>query len=287
MLNIATTGGRRAGQSLSVQPDQLTQLGWKSLRARDRDLESLLPPLLEELRAEPCAHSWREYLPPSGPMNRATATRLMEREAVARPTRTFAYVAHRLDGSEEVVAAASVSDRVRGDFPYDGFPVLARCYIRPAYRRKGLYEAILRHRFEDCLSRWGDDLKGIHLGSGDAAVWWVATRLSDFKPPFLHVGHEDLQVAGDVHDVRDLLAFAPAYVTRLLDESEAAGEGERARALLRHVEQLTSRGLPDAGVVSLRELAQAAGEECGADLLKPETALASLVALAEAIPVVR
>jgi GNAT superfamily N-acetyltransferase len=265
----------------------LEALGWSALHAEDRHIAVRLPPLLQELRLESCAHSWRQHLPTSGAVDVSVAEALLDDEEAARPTKTFVYVAKRLDGSDEVVAAASISERINGDFPHDGFPVLARCYVRPNYRGRGLYGVILRHRFEYCLQRWGEELRAIHLGSGDASVWWVATRLEAFSPAFLHIGHEDLEVAGTVHDVRDLLAFAPAYVQRLVRQGQSAGSGPAAKEMMSHLRALTTEGLPKAGIVGLRSRVEAAEAESGVELLGDDSPLHRLVALGEAIPVVR
>ncbi|MEE2779497.1 MAG: hypothetical protein VYE15_03165 [Myxococcota bacterium] len=262
-------------------------MGWSALHAEDRHIAVRLPPLLQELRLEPCAHSWRHHLPTSGAVDASVAEVLLDEEEAVRPTKTFVYVAKRLDGSDEIVAAASVSERIKSSFPYEGFPVLARCYVRPNYRGRGLYGVILRHRFEYCLQRWGDELRAIHLGSGDTSVWWVATRLEAFSPPFLHIGHEDLEVAGTIHDVRDLLAFSPAYVQRLVRQGQTAGNGPAAKAMMDHLRALTTEGLPKAGIVALRPLVEAAEAEAGVDLLAEESPLNRLVTLGEAIPVVR
>jgi len=287
VLKIARTGGRSNSRAVAVRSELLEALGWSELHAEDRHIAVRLPALLQELRLEPCAHSWRQHLPRSGAIDASVAEVLLDEEEEGRPTKTFVYVAKRLDGSDEVVAAASVSERINANFPYDGFPVLARCYVRPNYRRRGLYEIILRHRFEYCLERWGEGLLAIHLGSGDPGVWWVATRMAAFAPPFLHIGHEDLEVAGTVHDVCDLLAFAPAYVGRLQHQAKTAGDGVQAQALVDHLTALTSEGLPEAGIVGLRERVEAAEAESGVQLLTDGSPLQCLLALGEAIPVVR
>lgn len=279
--------GGPEGDSLPVEPETLREFGWREVRARSEDVAAYLPPLLDELRHEPCVHSWRHRLPSYGVLDAASAVGLLEAENIRRPTLTFAYVATGEAGREVVVAAATISDRVAAGFPYPSFPVLARCYIRPRFRGRGLYRAILRHRFETCIQRWGESLCAIHLGSADPAVWSVAVTQGGFDPPFVHVGDEDLEVADAMYPVKDLLAFAPAYVTRLLTQIAAAGDGPAVHTLREHVVALVDHGLPGAGLEPVRRLSEAAAAQSGFDLLETGSPLEALVALGEAIPVIR
>lgn len=272
---------------IPVSEEALSTLGWRCVVARTEGIEHLLSPLLAELRRDDCVHSWRQRLPNYGHIDSASVVGLLEAEKVRRPTTTFAYVALGYDDSEHVVAAGTISDRIRSTFSYEAFPVLARCFIRQAYRGHGLYRAILRHRYEACFRAWGDRLAAIHLGSAEPAVWKVATQDSSFQAPFVHIGDEDLEVADALHPVRDFLAFGPSFVTRLLTQVEEAGDGSRVSALHDHLRGLTAHGLPLAGLVDVRDLAEAASAESGVELLDLDTPLHALVALGEAIPVVR
>ena len=94
-------------------------------------------------------------------------------------------------------------------------------------------------------------------------------------------------MADALHPVRDFLAFEPQYVTRLLAQVEEAGDGPCVRALYDHMDLLTSRGLPEASLVQVRPLAEAASDESGVELLDMDTPLHALTALGESIPVVR
>lgn len=278
---------RQSEVALSVSEETLALLGWRCVVARTEGIEHLLSPLLAELRRDDCVHSWRQRLPKYGHIDSASVVGLLEAEKVRRPTTTFAYVAISDDDSEHVVAAGTISDRVRSGFNYDAFPVLARCFIREAYRGHGLYRAILRHRYDACFRAWGDRLAAIHLGSAEPAVWAVAMKDSAFQSPFVHIGDEELEVADAIHPVRDFLAFGPHYVKRLLAQVDEAGDGPCVRALATHIETLTSRGLPEASIVRVRELAETASDESGVELLDLDTPLHALTALGEAIPVVR
>ena len=296
MSTESTTGARvlsLRGRSdacegdLAISDETLAILGFASISARTEGISHLLPPLLAELRRDDCVHSWRQRLPSWGHIDSASVVGLLEAEKVRRPTTTLAYVGVDHDGGEHVVAAGAISDRVRSDFAYDAFPVLARCYLREAYRGHGLYRAILHHRYQACFELWGDRLAAIHLGSAEPSVWHVATTHPEFHATFVHVGDEDLEVADAVYPVRDFLAFCPNYVVRLLAQVEDAGSGSAVDRLYAHLEALTSRGIPDAGLLGLRELAEQASDESGVELLDHDTPLHALISLGEAIPVVR
>jgi GNAT superfamily N-acetyltransferase len=196
---------------LAVPAATLRSLGWRCLEARPNPPHTLWRSLLEELRLEGSIHTWREHLPVTGRIDAACVQALMDREDALRPTLTFAYVAVLADGSEEVVASGTISERVRANFPFQGFPVLARCFVRPIYRRRGLYRHILSHRLGYCLDRWGSELKAIHLGSANRAVWEAVALHGGFSLNFVHVGDEDLEVSRQVHRVPALLAFHPRF----------------------------------------------------------------------------
>ena len=139
---------------LSLEGKDLACLNWVRLEAQTLESPLALVPLLMELRDEDCAHTWRSHLPSHGPIDEQTAINLIAAEQKRRPTTFFIYVATHHDGRKETVAAATVSERVQQDFPHEGFPVLARCYIRKEHRGRGLYAETLNHRLSYCLNRW-------------------------------------------------------------------------------------------------------------------------------------
>jgi GNAT superfamily N-acetyltransferase len=287
VIEVALATGGSGVEELAPGRDVMERLGWSRLEARWGDVAHLLPPLLEELRAESCVHVWRQRLPRNGRVDAAAARRLLDAEESHRPTTAFVYVAWLPDGRHEVVASGAMSDRVRADFPYEGYPVLARCYIRPRWRGQGLYRVFLRHRFGFCRERWGDDLSAIHLGSAEEVVWKVAMEPGAFDPPFVHIGEEDLEVAGRFHRVRDLLAFAPGWVARLHTSVARCGDGPEAMALREHLAGLVVRGLPPYGFVALREMVARVADEIGRDPREVSDGLRGLMALGDAIPIAR
>lgn len=172
--------------------------------------------LLMTVGSEDCAHSWRNV--PLGA--RPTLDALVDWENRRRPTRLMFFYSKR-GWDVRFVAAATVAEKLTHDFPYDGFPVLGRCYVMPEFRGLGLYRRILGHRLAFCQDRFGDKLRAVHLGTRDARISHAVSRSSGRGwPRFVHLGQEELHVAGDVTMVDDFLHFAPAYVRRLTSALE-------------------------------------------------------------------
>ena len=199
---------------LPLPADLLEALRAARVRAVPDPTPVSLVPLLTDLAAEDCGHSWRTSLrlaPTRDDIHRAT--QVLDREHRARPTTVWAYVADRQDGSE-TIAVATLSDRVRPDFPHEGFPVLARAYVRPEARGRGLYPHLVRHRLARCQARWGRRLQAVHIGAADRPVDLTVNR-KDLPLRFVHVGDESLQVNERAWTVRDYVAFTPAFIEAL------------------------------------------------------------------------
>jgi GNAT superfamily N-acetyltransferase len=176
--------------------------------------------LLDSLFHEDCAHSWRNF----GPAG--TLEQLLAWENQRRPTQLFFFYVRR--GSElRILAASAVADKLNRDFPHPGFCVLGRCYIMPEFRGQGFYRRILHYRLEYCRARFANALNGIHIGSVSERITAAITHhgLPDW-PPFIHIGEEELPVAGEVKTVSDYLLLLPEYVHRL----QRALTGPRAPA---------------------------------------------------------
>lgn len=193
-------------------PDALLDgLGASRVQAVPEPDPATLVPLLSDLAAEECCHTWRTWLPRvRGGSDAERAARVLHQERVTRPTTVWAYVADTPVG-RRTLGVATLSSRVRDDFPHEGFPVLARAYIRPAHRGRGLYPHMLRHRLARCQARWGWRLQAVHIGATGGPVDRVVAR-TDLPLRFVHVGDEDLRIAGRVWRVRDHVAFTHTFM---------------------------------------------------------------------------
>ena len=272
---------------LPLSPAQLSRLRLKRLWVTSGDVGARLQPLLEELRTQRCVHSWRHHLPADEVVDQSVVNSVLNAQHEHRPTTTFVYWGEGLLGQTVSVAVATVSDAVTADFPFPGYPVLARCYIAESFRGRGLYRPILQHRYEYCWRTWGSKLNAIHLGSTEPAVRRVAMLSPEFDPGFKHIGDEELLVAGERYQVADLAAFTPNWTNQALRELRGLGDASEVLALRQALTDLIMDGLPAMGVVRLGELVRGASMGLGFDGREGARAVDGLLTLAESIPVVR
>ena len=171
--------------------------------------------LLDCLVNEDCIHSWRNFA------SDGTLDGLLQWENRLRPTKLFFfYVEHH--GEMTMIAAAAVAEKIARDFPYPGFCVLGRCYIMPEFRSHGFYRHILRYRLEYCKAQFGGALKAVHIGSINERVSRVISnhRLDSWSK-FIHLGEEELRVAGHIRAVGAYMLLVPEYVHKI--QSALAG----------------------------------------------------------------
>jgi GNAT superfamily N-acetyltransferase len=165
--------------------------------------------LLESLIEEDCVHSWRNFGPDG------TLEELLKWENEHRPTKLFFFYLKR-GGTERLVAASAVADRLTRDFPHPGFPVLGRCCILPEYRSRGFYRPILQYRLEYCRAQYGNALNAIHIGAVNERISRVITNHGlPAWPRFIHLGEEELRVAGDIRTVGAYLLLLPEFIRRI------------------------------------------------------------------------
>ena len=177
--------------------------------------------LLAELREEDCGHSWRTLLVELEDTDpEALASAVLEQVERGRPTTLFTYSIKNRDGESMPVAVATVSRVVASGFPYSGFPVLARCFIRASFRGMGLYPTLVHHRMECCHVHYGEGLQAFHIGAVREPVLSTLERGVGLEPEFIYVGDEILSVAGDTYRVRDFIAPMPGFRSALLDSEE-------------------------------------------------------------------
>ncbi|HEU4410819.1 MAG TPA: hypothetical protein VFS43_36540 [Polyangiaceae bacterium] len=241
--------------------------------------------MLEALRAEGAAHTWRRCLPEAGALRAADVARLIERERASRPTTFYWFSAVGEGRAPELFGVATVADRIRADFPFEGFPVLARSYITPGFRARGLYAYLVRYRVERCRARLGAALCGIHFGTAEPRVLRVARRSLPFPPRCL--GEEIVPLPEGPRRVADFLAFEPAYAARLLGELPArrAARCPDAGAFVALATALLERGFDPTGYGRLRAAFGALERAAGRPLEAP--GWRKLLAFCDAIPLLR
>ena len=172
--------------------------------------------LLDSLEQDDCVHSWRNFGPDG------TVEELLQWENARRPTKLFFF--HLKHGDElRMVAASAIAERLNRTFPFPGFCVLGRCCIMPEFRSLGFYRHVLRYRLEYCRAQYGSGLDAVHIGAVNDRISRVITdhRLPDW-PRFIHLGEEELRVAGESRMVGAYLMMLPDFVRRI--QATLAGE---------------------------------------------------------------
>lgn len=165
--------------------------------------------LLDSLMQEDCVHSWRNF------GSDGTLEQLLEWENRRRPTKLFFFHLKRA-GELQMVAASAIAERLTRDFPHPGFSVLGRCYIMPEFRSRGFYRHVLRYRLEYCQSRFGNALNAVHIGAVNERISRVIMNHElPGWPRFVHLGEEELNVAGEVKQVGAYLLLLPDYLLRI------------------------------------------------------------------------
>jgi GNAT superfamily N-acetyltransferase len=165
--------------------------------------------LLGQLTREDCVHSWKNF------GSDGTLEALLRWENNLRPTEIFFFYLKR-DDLMRMVAVGAVADRLMHGFPHPGFCVLGRCYIIPEFRGRGLYRRVLHYRLEYCRERFGTALSAVHLGSDSN---WIARVVANHQlpgwPRFIHLGQEQLTVAGKAKLVDAYLMLLPEYLEKI------------------------------------------------------------------------
>ncbi len=286
-MNLRT----QESQLLPVPRSRLRACGLTALLATPEPNAEQLGPILDELAHDSCVHSWQGHLALAQDKDVAHRVQaLLDADRAQRPTTVFAYLGITPTNEVIPVGVAAVAERIRSDFPFEGFPVIARAYICHAYRGRGLYPSLVRHRLDYCVQEWGDRLRGVHLGSADPAVWQTAARGPFFSAPFLFIGTEDLRVGDKVHRVKDFLSMTPSFLgdlneglDKVLDGFSSHSEALEATALLKRFVREGDEGVSYGDLFAALEKSAGAGR----DLRKASQAIRELLAFCDAIPLTR
>ena len=287
-MHLPTQAGR---PSLAVPKELLQRCGFRSVIAIDDNGLDYLAAILDELEQDSCIHSWQGHLARTGEASGIERVRaLLEADLAQRPTQVFVYVGITADDGVEPIGVSAVAERIRDDFPYEGFPVMARAYVRHSYRGLGFYPCIVRQRLDYCVQEWGSRLRAVHLGSADPVVWRTVSRGPLFSAPFLFVGTEELHVGPETHRVRDFLAFTPSFLAELLEtldgvseDGDVPGPVQAAVDALRAYVIGGAKTLPYGTLITKLEASRAAGW----DAARVSRPVRELLAFCDAIPLTR
>jgi GNAT superfamily N-acetyltransferase len=173
--------------------------------------------LLCSLSTEDSTHSWRKLLPDTG-VSARDVEHLLEHEQRHRPTTFYWFYSTQAGGAAELFGVATLADRISASFPIEGFPVIARSYIRPAYRGRGLYSHLARHRVKECRARFGGELRGIHFGTNEPSVLNANRRQMPTMP--ICLGEELITLPEGQRHVSCYMSLVPRYLEQLRGELE-------------------------------------------------------------------
>ena len=188
--------------------DQFKRLEISSVASDQEILE-----FIKSVKSENCIHSWKDVqLGRSG----GYLEELIGFENKKRPTQIFFYYGIKSSTERILIAAATVALKITNDFKHEGFPVLARCYIKQDYRNLRLYFPILKHRFDYCTKVFGKKLRGIHLGSANPRVFHVIKK-NMLGFPFCYLGDEYLSLGQSNNRVHDFLWLSNSFTEELLE----------------------------------------------------------------------
>lgn len=188
-------------QVLEVDKETLSKLGLTRTEVWHSCGDAELNEVLAELKTEDCVHTWQDIDIPKGT---ASHQLLWHFENHKRPTELFYYFGYDLEDTPHLLGVAAVAEKISNKFDVSGFPVIARCFIRKQFRNARLYFPLLKHRFNYCLKLFGENLKGIHLGSQNPRVF-EAIKKGMLGLDFIYLGDEWLSQGSDHERVQDYI----------------------------------------------------------------------------------
>lgn len=285
-----TRNSHRTCNAIAVPKETLVRFGWRDFiwsRSIHRDR---FRALLDELRDDDCVHTWAETLE-DAPDTDDIVDAVCIHESEQRPTEFVSYLGVRADGSLDLVAVGSVAERITHAFPFDGFPVIARCYMRRRFRGCGLYRHLLSQRVALCHELWGEQLKTIHLGTANPRVMTRATATGS-KERFVQIGEEDLGSGAHRHRVAALFHFTPTFGRSFREAVDRwirvcgprPGYAASTMAVRRQLHELVSRGLSSGDYTDLLKSIAELRIRAGRDLVADCPPVKELFTLFDAIP---
>ncbi len=149
------------------------------------------------------SHLWRNF---------NDAQSIVEYERSLRETYFFTYTA--LIGKRvHTLGLGSVARSVHHSFADPGFPVVARAFVFPKFRKLGIHSLMLRHRVHWCNEKFAKNLCGIHLGTDDVSVEGTALKFG-----FSQIGVQSLPIGISGLPVKAFLLPTDLYKQELLQD---------------------------------------------------------------------
>ncbi len=271
---------------LKVREELLLKHNWTEVIATNIIENKSFLELLEELRNDQdCPMCWRWIKLPPGIEGIA---HLIEHENKKRPTTILSYYGVDRFGNKTLVGTASISDKIDGPFPHEGFPIISRCFIRKAYRHQGLYSLIAGHRILLCFELWGPSLNGIHFGSSQETIeQFYSNREFKFKK-FLPIGSEYLAGSALPVLVVDFFYFTTSYAEAIVRGChwKDGPTPDLVIELQNRLSTLVTTGFDTAGFCQLKKLIQKIVSQTGWNPLTFNKALSKFIDFCEAIPLI-
>lgn len=194
-----------------VSKETLKKLNWKSVIVKETVENEQLKPLLTELQQGDYGHTWRWF---DFTQSSNISKDLYEFENKKRNTKIFYFYGITNKNEEVLFGAGTVSDKPNANFPFTGFPVIARSYIINNFRNSRLYFPMLKFRMDVCQELFGDQLRAIHLGSSNPRVFQTVKK-KEIGIPFLFLGNENIGPSDECCIVRDFLWLTDEYRSQL------------------------------------------------------------------------
>lgn len=235
------------------------------------------------IKSEDCIHSWKNM---NFQNSQYFLQDLVQFENTKRPTEIFFYYGVNHQDERILVGAATVALKISNNFKHEGFPVLARCYIKQEYRNLRLYFPILKHRFDYCKNILGNNLRGIHLGSANPRVFNVIKK-NVFGIPFCYLGDEYLSLNQNDSRVHDYLWLSAPLIKELLEiKSQLKEKCDGYQNLISNIQSLVENKYTTSGYHELLNSIATTKLESNWDPKQSNMALKQILDFMEAIPLI-
>ncbi len=261
---------------LSVDAETLKKVGFSKVVSRPNICEQGLRILQQELARCKTAHSWKPFFKET-----ICCNTLIQLENQKRPTFIFSYYGN----DQEYIGSATIALKINNNFQHDGFPVIARAFIREKYRNYRLYFPILLDRIQFCEQHLGDELRGIHMGSNNPRIYGLTMRKRFLD--FIHIGSEILKGEKDSPIVRDFIKPYPKLITSVNNELSRRESELLVHAIRKAFNQSLSGDLKDLSRFEIENLVEKYEKEYSADFAKDFPETRSYLDLLQNIPVLR